>query len=106
MSKSYNNFIALADSPDAVEEKTAQMITDPQRIKKADPGHPDICNVFSYFKTFKPEAEKEVEQYCTKAKAGCSECKKRLAAALNELLAPIREKRNKLAKINQPLKIS
>jgi tryptophanyl-tRNA synthetase len=98
MSKSYNNFIALTDAPDEVRRKTAQMITDPQRIKKTDPGRPKVCNVFSYFKIFKPEAEKEVYRYCTKARVGCTECKRRLACVLNDVLAPIRRKREKLAK--------
>lgn len=104
MSKSYNNFIAFSDSPDVVLKKTAQMVTDPKRIKKSDPGHPDVCNVFSYFKVFKPGIEKEVYQYCTKAKLGCTECKKKLAEALNEVLAPIREKRAKLTKDKSKVK--
>lgn len=98
MSKSYNNFIALSDSEDEVCKKTARMITDPKRIKKSDPGHPKTCNVFSYFKTFKPEAEKEIEQYCTQGKVGCTECKQQLAQVLNSALAPIRQKREKLSK--------
>ncbi len=98
MSKSYNNFIALSDSPEAVIKKTAQMITDPQRIKKSDPGHPRKCNVFSYFKTFSPQSEQEVYDYCTQAKLGCTDCKKRLAQVLNEVLAPIRRKREQLNK--------
>ena len=98
MSKSYDNFIALSDLPDEVRKKCAQMVTDPQRIKKSDPGHPKICNVFSYYKVFKPEVEKEVYQYCTQAKVGCSECKRRLAQALNEKLQPIRQKRAELSK--------
>lgn len=98
MSKSYNNFIALTDAPDEVRRKTAQMITDPQRIKKTDPGRPKVCNVFSYFKTFKPEAEIEVYRYCTKARVGCTECKKKLAGVLNEVLSPIRQKKEELAK--------
>lgn len=98
MSKSYNNFIALTDTSDQIRKKTAQMVTDPKRIKRSDRGHPGICNVFSYFKTFKPETEIELYQDCTQAKIGCTECKKRLAQLLNEVLAPIREKRAKLAK--------
>lgn len=98
MSKSYKNFIALSDSPDEVLKKTAKMITDPQRIKKFDPGHPKICNVFSYFKTFRPEMEKEVYQDCTQSRLGCTECKRRLAGVLNEVLAPIRQKREELTK--------
>ena len=98
MSKSYSNFIALSDSAQEVCKKTAQMITDPQRIKRSDPGHPKICNVFSYFKTFKPELENELYQDCTQSKIGCTECKKRLADVLNEVLTPIRQKREELSK--------
>jgi tryptophanyl-tRNA synthetase len=98
MSKSYNNFIALSDSPDTLRRKTAQMITDPQRIKKTDPGHPQICNVFSYYKIFKPEAEQQLAQDCTQAKLGCTDCKQRLAALLNAVLAPIRQKREELSR--------
>ena len=98
MSKSYNNFIALSDSEDLLRKKTARMITDPQRIKKSDPGHPEICNVFSYYKTFKPEMEKEVNLWCKKAEIGCAECKKKLADVLNQVLAPIRQNREKLIK--------
>ena len=98
MSKSYNNFIALSDSAQEVDKKTAQMITDPQRIKKTEPGHPKVCNVFSYFKTFAPQKEQEVYRYCTGAEVGCTECKKRLAGILNEILNPIREKKAGLIK--------
>ena len=98
MSKSYNNYIALSDSVEVVRKKCAQMITDPQRIKKSDPGHPKICNVFFYYKTFKPEIEKELYHWCTNAKLGCTECKRRLAQELNEVLAPIRQKREELSR--------
>ena len=98
MSKSYNNFIAFSDSEDVLRKKAAQMVTDPQRIKKSDPGHPGICNVFSYYKTFKPEIEKEAYRWCSKAEIGCTECKRKLADVLNQVLAPIRQKREKLIK--------
>ncbi|MCQ9208715.1 MAG: tryptophan--tRNA ligase [Omnitrophica bacterium] len=98
MSKSYNNFIALSDTPEEVRRKTARMITDPERIRKSDPGHPKICNVFSYYKTFCPEMEQQVRTWCTKAEAGCTECKQKLAQMLNETLAPIRERRKELTK--------
>lgn len=96
MSKSYNNFIELSATPDRVREKVQQMITDPARIKKTDPGHPEICTVYKYH-TFYNEAESE--QICTACKAGeigCVACKKRLAAVINEYLAPIIEKRSSL----------
>jgi tryptophanyl-tRNA synthetase len=94
MSKSYNNFIALSDTPHEIEKKAASMITDPERIKLSDRGHPDICNVFGYFSTFASAPRcAEVRGWCEGAKVGCTECKKRLAAILVECLSPIREKR-------------
>jgi tryptophanyl-tRNA synthetase len=98
MSKSYNNFIALSDTQEAVQKKAARMVTDPERIKKSDPGHPQVCNVFGYYKTFKPEMEKQVFKECTRAQIGCSDCKKRIAGVINEALAPIRQKRARLIK--------
>jgi len=96
MSKSYNNFIALGDNADTVREKVSRMITDPKRIKKTDPGHPKVCNVFSYYKTFAPKLENEVCKDCTNARIGCTECKRKLADILNNVLDPIRKKRKEL----------
>lgn len=98
MSKSCHNFIALSDSSDQVRQKCSQMITDPQRIKKTDAGHPKECNVFSYFKIFKPEISDELAGSCVNAAIGCTECKARLAQLLDTVLAPIREKRAALSK--------
>jgi tryptophanyl-tRNA synthetase len=97
MSKSYDNFIALSDPPDVVEKKIGCMITDPERIKLKDKGHPDICNVFSYFSVFaRPEVVADVRGWCEGAAVGCTECKKRLASTVSAQLEPIREKREKL----------
>lgn len=93
MSKSYSNFIALSDSPEEIEGKTAGMITDRKRIKLTDPGHPEECNVFAYHRIFNSSAISEVEDWCRNARRGCTECKKCLAEALIEYLAPIRKKR-------------
>ena len=93
MSKSYGNFIALSDSPETIEKKVTQMITDPERIKLSDKGHPDICNVFSYFSTFSTASKDEVRKWCVSASAGCTECKKRLAQILIDHTEPIRQKR-------------
>ncbi len=98
MSKSYGNFIAISDEDDAIKKKIASMITDPKRIKRQDPGHPDVCNVFSYYKIFDPEKAKAVRDWCEGAKKGCTECKMILAEAVIEYIKPIREKRNKLLK--------
>lgn len=98
MSKSYHNFIALSDKDETIKHKTSLMITDTKRVKKTDPGHPDICNVFSYYKTFKPGILNEVEVWCESAAKGCTECKQILADIVIEYIKPIREKREKLLK--------
>lgn len=97
MSKSYGNFICLSDTPHEIEKKVGRMITDTQRIKLKDIGHPDVCNVFSYFTIFAtPEVQANVRHWCQGATVGCTECKKSLAKILIDHLSPIREKREKL----------
>jgi tryptophanyl-tRNA synthetase len=94
MSKSYGNFIALSDTPETIEKKVSQMITDPERIHIKDRGHPSICTVFSYLTNFGQIAVgAEVKNLCESASMGCAACKKNLAKMLIEYLAPIREKR-------------
>jgi len=104
MSASYGNFIALADDPDTIRQKSMSMITDPQRIRRTDPGRPDYCNVHSYYQAFgaKEEAE-EVARRCKNAQWGCTECKTRLAEVLIELLTPIRERREQLLQEREEL---
>jgi len=99
MSKSYNNFIALSDTPETIQKKAASMITDPERIKLNDKGHPAICNVFNYFSTFAQDdgMKEKVIDWCEGATAGCTECKKNLAKVLASYLEPIRERRNSLS---------
>lgn len=94
MSKSYDNFIAISEDPDNIRKKTQKMITDPERIKLSDKGHPDRCTVFSYYKVFTPHDKiKEIEECCKNAYKGCTECKKAMAELLIEYLGPMREKR-------------
>lgn len=98
MSKSYNNFISLSDTPEVIRKKVSVMITDPQRIKLQDEGHPDVCNVFSYYSTFaKPGDVAKVRDWCEGALKGCTECKKGLAEIVIEALEPIRARRDKLS---------
>lgn len=93
MSKSYNNAIYLSESPEDIRKKTAQMITDPQRIRKNDPGDPDICNVFTFHRFYSPtETVAEIDAACRKAEIGCVACKKKMAEFLIAYLAPIRER--------------
>ncbi len=97
MSKSYANFIALSDAPEEIEKKVAGMITDPERIRLKDKGHPAICNVFSYFSIFaKPDVTSNVKGWCEGATKGCTECKSNLARLLIDHLAPIRTKRDRM----------
>lgn len=98
MSKSYNNAINLSDDLETVRKKAQSMITDESRIKKSDPGHPDICNVFSYHAIFNKPRVEEIRGLCTSAKIGCVECKQENAKKLAEFLAPIQEKRAEILK--------
>ncbi len=98
MSKSYNNAINLSDTEEIIQKKIGGMITDPQRIKLSDKGHPDICNVNAYYGLFAPGMKAEVDDWCSGAKLGCTACKKKFAEKLIEILAPYHQKRNELAK--------
>jgi len=98
MSKSYQNAINLSDSEEVIRKKAQSMFTDPKRIRMADPGHPEECNVYSYYELFSPEQKNEVYDWCTNAKKGCTECKKNLAESLVRHLSPIQAKRKSLLK--------
>ena len=94
MSKSYNNTIALSDSPEVVRKKIMSMVTDPERIRKTDPGHPEVCSVFSIM-LFSEGQITEIEQDCRKGEIGCVACKKKLADSVVELMTPLmKEDRN------------
>ncbi len=96
MSKSFNNFIALSDEDKVVKKKVMSMITDPEKIRLNDRGHPDICNVCSYYKVFAPEEASGVAKTCSAGERGCIKCKEELSDILIERIKPIRERRNKL----------
>ena len=98
MSKSLNNHIELAATPEETTTRVREMVTDPARMKRTDPGNPDVCNVYSMHKIFSPLEEVEmVNVECRRAGIGCVDCKKRLAANLNTHLEPFRAKRAELA---------
>jgi len=107
MSKSYNNTIDLSDTAETIKKKVQTMVTDPKRIKLSDKGHPDICNVFSYYSTFVSGDKEEVRDWCVNASRGCTDCKKNLALKLTEYLAPFHSRRQELlkdkAKLNEIL---
>ena len=98
MSKSYHNDIPLSAETKDIAEKVHSMVTDPARIKKTDPGHPDICIVHTYHSLYNEEEEPEIRDACCKGEIGCVACKKKLSAILDEKLAPIRARRETYAK--------
>ncbi len=98
MSKSYGNTINLADSPDEIRKKVSIMITDPARIKKDDPGHPEVCSVYAFHKVFSEDRIAEVEEECRGGKTGCVQCKKKLAAKMASVMEPIYERRQSALK--------
>lgn len=98
MSKSYGNTIALSDSPDDIRKKVSQMITDPARIRKDDPGHPEVCAVFAFHKVFNESEVPEIEANCRGGKIGCVACKKNLANKMVEYMEPIYERRQEVIK--------
>ena len=98
MSKSLNNHIELAATPEETTKRVKEMVTDPARIKRTDPGNPDICNVFTMHKIFSPQSDVDrVNTECRRAGIGCVECKLLYAKNLNQNLEPFRAKRAELA---------
>ncbi|RKZ21399.1 tryptophan--tRNA ligase [bacterium] len=95
MSKSYGNAIFVADEPDEIKKKVMQAFTDPEKIKKNDPGHPEGCVVFAYHQIFNPGVS-ELEKECKRGNIGCVACKKRCAELMAKALEPYREKRREL----------
>jgi tryptophanyl-tRNA synthetase len=95
MSKSLNNAVFLSDSSEQVDQKIRNAVTDPARIRKTDPGHPEICTVFEYHRVFNAGEAAEIESDCRSGSIGCVACKKRLAHQLNSMLEPMRERRGK-----------
>jgi len=94
MSKTYDNGIYLRDTPEQILHKcTRQMLSDTARVRKSDPGNPEICNTFTFHKLFSsPETVAEVQEQCPKAGIGCFDCKKKLAEALITRIEPLRVK--------------
>lgn len=98
MSKSLNNHIELAATPQETNKRVLAMVTDPARVKRSDPGNPDICNVFSMHKVFSPAPETEsINVECRRAGIGCVECKTLFAKNLNQHLEPFRSRRAEIA---------
>ena len=99
MSKSLNNHIELAATAEETKERVMQMVTDPARLRRKDPGNPDICNVFSMHKVFSSADEVAmVDVECRRAGIGCVQCKQLFAHNLNNHLEPFRERRAEFAR--------
>ena len=93
MGKSLGNAVYLSDPAEVVEQKVRQAVTDTTRISVKDPGHPEVCVVSKYHQIFNAEEYENVCQMCRSASIGCVACKKALAAKINALLDPFRERR-------------
>jgi tryptophanyl-tRNA synthetase len=98
MSKSLGNTIGLIEEPDAIWNKLRPAMTDPARVKKTDPGTPEVCNIYQLHKAFSPPATVEhVALQCSTAGWGCIDCKKVLHASMETELVPIRARAKELA---------
>jgi tryptophanyl-tRNA synthetase len=98
MSKSYNNTLNLSDSPEVITKKVMQMITDPARVRRQDPGNPDVCPLFTLDRIFAPKEWCEyVNVECRRAGIGCVDDKKELLKHLLAYLKPIQDRRKELA---------
>jgi len=104
MSKSLDNHIELAATPEETVKRVMSMVTDPQRQRRRDPGRPEVCNVFSFHKIFSsPEEVQMVDTECRRAGIGCVDCKRLMAKNLNAHLEPFRARRAEIG--SQPQQV-
>ncbi|MCS6292040.1 MAG: tryptophan--tRNA ligase [Nitrospira sp.] len=104
MSKSYGNTINLSDTEPVVRQKLKTMVTDPARVRRTDPGNPDVCPVYEFHKIYSPQAvQAQINQDCRTAAIGCIDCKKLVADKMVERMAPMWEARASL--ISHPSRI-
>ena len=93
MSKSLGNTILLSDDEETIKAKLKKAKTDPQKLRKNDPGRPEVCLVFSYHKKFTPNEIPEIEAGCRSGILGCVDCKMKCSANISSFIAPILERR-------------
>ena len=96
MSKSLNNAILLSDDEETIKGKLRKAVTDPQKLRKNDPGRPEVCLVFTYHNKFNPEDVDEIADGCRSGALGCVDCKMKCTDGINKFLSPIRDKRHEL----------
>lgn len=97
MSKTMDNHLDLAATPEATTKRLLTAFTDPQRIRLSDPGRPEVCNIYSMHKIFSgADAVKAVYDECTTAARGCVDCKRQVADSLNDYLKELRERREEM----------
>jgi tryptophanyl-tRNA synthetase len=97
MSKSLNNDIEMAASPEETTQRVLSAFTDPSRQYRSDPGHPEICNIYHLHQLFNPSSAEEIYHQCPAAAIGCVDCKRLLAQEINTTFAPFRERREEIA---------
>ncbi len=99
MSKSYGNTINLSDAEPVVRQKLKTMVTDPARVRRNDPGNPDICPVYDFHKIYSPQTtQDQIDKDCRTATIGCIDCKKLVADRIVERMTPVWDARGRLSK--------
>jgi tryptophanyl-tRNA synthetase len=98
MSKSRGNTVGMLESPESIAAKVRNAVTDPQRVRRSDPGRPEVCNVFTLHGFFTPAEDVAwIAQGCRSAELGCVECKRMLAESIARTFEPMRERAAELA---------
>lgn len=93
MSKSLDNTVGILAEPDEVWARVRTAVTDPQRVKRTDPGRPEVCNVFTLHGLFTdPDRVADIDRRCRTAEIGCVDCKRTLADSISTTFEPIRER--------------
>jgi tryptophanyl-tRNA synthetase len=104
MSKSLGNTIPITSNTEEIWEIVKNAVTDPGRVYRKDPGHPEICNVYKYYQVFAPESLGDLKTNCENASIGCMDCKKKLSSTISSYLLPFYEKKMQLTSSEQSKK--
>ena len=83
----------MSDPEEDIFNHVRTAVTDPEKIRRNDPGHPDVCNVYAYHKKFNSDEEPQIRKDCSSGVLGCVDCKKNCAKKIADYFAPLREKR-------------